>query len=73
MSRMISFKKTLSLALNKDFDTRWIGELPIVFDGTPAECEAYALERGYWWVPDDTLLFGGLFSHPDEPWMLYPV
>ena len=66
-------KRVLSLALNQDYDERWIGELPIVFDGTPVECEEYAANQGYQWVNDDRLMFGGYFNHPEEPRMLYPV
>lgn len=66
-------RKELSLAINRNFDTRWIGELPIVFDGSPAQCVEYAESRGYQWIPEDSMLFGGRFEHPTEPNTLYPV
>lgn len=66
-------RRDLSLALCKDFDTRWVGELPIVFDGTPAECVAYAESRGFAWVNDRENLFGGYFDHPTEAATLFPV
>jgi len=68
-----SRRREISLALNKDFDTRWIGELPIVFDGTIEQCADYAISKGYHWIECGNLLFGGCFEHPTEPLALYPV
>ncbi len=40
-------------------------ELPVVFRGTPNECEGYATRLGYRWRRDNSL-FGGYFSNPDN-------
>ena len=72
--RMIGRRhKVVSLAINRDFDTRWIGELPIVFDGSAEACAKYAFALGYRWIADDRALFGGRWEHPGENWILYPV
>jgi hypothetical protein len=66
-------RRPLSLSQRKDFDSRWIGELPIVFDGTPAECIAYAEAKGCGWHSDPEMLFGGYFDHPTDCLTLYPT
>lgn len=71
-SRLLS-KREVSLSLSENFDSRWIGELPIVFDGTPKECVAYALDRGYVWRAHDEMLLGGCFEHLTDPNTLYPT
>jgi hypothetical protein len=54
--RAFNLRRPLVLAIARDFDTRWIGELPICFDGTVKECVDYAESRGFKWLPDDNLL-----------------
>jgi hypothetical protein len=65
--------RQVALALSKAFDSRWIGELPVVFDGTPQEVTRYALDRGYVWRAHDEMLLGGCFEHLTEPDTLYPL
>ncbi len=73
-SRIIGRKgKIISLAICRDFDTRWIGELPICFDGSPEHCAGYARDCGCIWHDDDAALFGGRWEHPTEALTLYPV
>lgn len=66
-------RSQLELALCANFDTRWMGELPLVFSGTVAECVAYAHDHGYLWAANPDYLFGGTFVHPTEPNTLFPV
>lgn len=66
-------RRPLSLSVCRDFDTRWLGELPIAFDGTPEEISAFARSQGCVWLPDDNLLYGGRYEHPDEPLIYYPT
>lgn len=73
MKAILTTQKQICLSVSRDFDTRWIGELPIAFEGTPSECTAFALARGCDWIPDDSLLFGGRFEHPDNPLTYYPT
>jgi hypothetical protein len=73
-SRMLGRRsKSLALAISHDFDSRWIGELPITFEGLPQQCADYARDAGYEWLPDNSLLFGGRFEHPELPNTLFPV
>lgn len=66
-------KRPIALAISRDFDSRFVGELPIVFDGTPKECAEYAESKGYVWKPHDLMIMGGVFEHATEPHTLYPL